>query len=188
MASAHVLHSLDHVCVRPVPPASAVIPFIPHGHLNAGQHTAGQHRSHAGQSETGADSQLRFNVIILSQDWEIRLSVCSHQTWLKSLSLSCLIVNRSSRQENMWREWGDWEMWDNFHLHHPCRAPPNVNLRSDQPKWKHLCGSAVPLKKYRRYLMFKLNIVKLSRIQQYSPVTTCRWAVCLVAHQHFDLS
>lgn len=60
MASAHALHSLHHVCVRPVPPASVVVPLVAHGHLDAGQHAAGQHRSHAGQSETAADSQLRF--------------------------------------------------------------------------------------------------------------------------------
>lgn len=56
----HALHRLHHVCVRPVPPASIFIPLIAHGHLNPRKHTAGQHRRHAGQSETGAGSQFRF--------------------------------------------------------------------------------------------------------------------------------
>lgn len=53
VASAHALHSLHHVCVRPVPPASVVVALVAHGHLDVGQHAAGQHGSHAGQSETG---------------------------------------------------------------------------------------------------------------------------------------
>lgn len=53
VASTHALHSLHHVGVRPVPPASVVIPLVAHGHLDARQHPAGQHRGHAGQSATG---------------------------------------------------------------------------------------------------------------------------------------
>lgn len=52
VASSHVLHGLNHAGVRPVPPASVVVPLVAHGHLDAWQDTAGQHRSHAGQSET----------------------------------------------------------------------------------------------------------------------------------------
>lgn len=61
VASTHALHSLHHVCVWPVSPAGVVVSLVTHGYLNARQHTAGQHRSHAGESETGAgeDSCLR---------------------------------------------------------------------------------------------------------------------------------
>lgn len=54
MASTHALHSLHHVRVGPVSPAGAVVPLVTHGYLNARQHAAGQQRSHAGESETGA--------------------------------------------------------------------------------------------------------------------------------------
>lgn len=52
MASSHVLHSLHHVGVRPVSPASAVVSLVAHGDLDTWQDTAGQHRSHARKSET----------------------------------------------------------------------------------------------------------------------------------------
>lgn len=52
VASAHALHSLHHAGVGPVAPAGAVIPLVTHSHLDAGQHAASQHGSHAGQSET----------------------------------------------------------------------------------------------------------------------------------------
>lgn len=57
VASAHALHSLHHACVRPGAPASALVPLVSHGYLEAGKDAAGQQRRHAGQSETGADSQ-----------------------------------------------------------------------------------------------------------------------------------
>lgn len=60
MASAHALHGLHHARVRPVPPAGVLVPFVAHGDLDAGQHAASQHRSHAGQSETAAERQSRF--------------------------------------------------------------------------------------------------------------------------------
>lgn len=52
VAGAHALHCLHHVGVRPVPPAGRVVPLVAHSHLDVGQHAAGQHWSHAGQSET----------------------------------------------------------------------------------------------------------------------------------------
>lgn len=52
VACAHALHSLHHVCVRPVPPAGIVIPLVAHGHLDARKHAACQHWGHAGQSAT----------------------------------------------------------------------------------------------------------------------------------------
>lgn len=58
VAGPHALHSLHHVSLRPVPPAGVLVPLVAHGHLNVGQHTAGQHRSHAGQAETGANLDI----------------------------------------------------------------------------------------------------------------------------------
>lgn len=60
VASTHVLHCLNHAGVWPVPPASVVIPLIAHSHLDAGQDTAGQHRSHAGQSGEQKRRHSRF--------------------------------------------------------------------------------------------------------------------------------
>lgn len=65
MASAHALHSLHHVGLRPVPPAGALVPLVAHGHLDAGQHAAGQHRSHAGQAGTEADVFHHFNALTI---------------------------------------------------------------------------------------------------------------------------
>lgn len=61
MASAHALHGLHHVGVGPVPPAGVFVLLVAHGHLDAGQHAAGQDRSHAGQSETTAHKTFLFN-------------------------------------------------------------------------------------------------------------------------------
>ncbi len=65
VASSHALHRLHHVCVGPGAPAGVVVPLVAHRHLDAGQHAAGEHRSHAGQSETGADSQTRVLVFFI---------------------------------------------------------------------------------------------------------------------------
>lgn len=47
----HALDRLHHVSVGPATPAAAFVTLVTHGDLQIGQHSAGQERSHAGQTE-----------------------------------------------------------------------------------------------------------------------------------------
>lgn len=66
VTGAHALHRLHHAGVGPATPAAAFFALVTHRDLQIGQHSAGQERSHAGQTEPKKeDNPFIYNNVFL---------------------------------------------------------------------------------------------------------------------------